>query len=296
MDPFLFSYADPSLPPLKRGIIRAIERATGQPRLRRIYLDWRAAAPPGSMVFGEALRRLDVTVDIDAARLDRVPADGPLVVVANHPYGVLDGLILSHLMERTGRDFRVLTNSVLLRVPELAPRLLPVDFSETDEALATNLATRAAARRHLGEGGAVVVFPAGAVSTAPDRLGRRPAIDAPWQPFTAQLIQRSRASVLPVWFGGQNGRLFQIASHLALSLRLSLLFKEVRDRIGTRVPVEVGEPIEYGEIAGIGDRRALMDELRRRTYALATDRAAGETPVRFGGGRAVRAPGAPRVA
>ena len=78
----------------------------------------------------------------------------------------------------------------------------------------------------------MVVFPAGGVSTAPDRLGLHPAVDARWQPFVGQLIQRSKATVVPIWFGGQNGRLFQIASHVSQTLRISLIFHEVKTRIG----------------------------------------------------------------
>ena len=128
--------------------------------------------------------------------------------------------------------------------------------------------TRAAARAHLDKGGAVVVFPAGGVSTAPDRLGRKPATDAPRQPFTAQLIQRSRATVVPLFFGGQNSRLFQIASHISATLRLSLIFHELRKRIGTILPVAVGAPIHFNEIAHLKDRQALVDELRLRTHGL----------------------------
>ena len=115
----------------------------------------------------------------------------------------------------------------------------------------------------------MVIFPAGGVSTAPDRLGRRPAIDAPWQPFAAQLIQRAKAVVIPIWFGGQNSRLFQIASHVSQTLRLSLLFHEVRRHMGATLTVGIGAPIAFEELAAIRDRQALADALRARTYALA---------------------------
>jgi putative hemolysin len=114
-----------------------------------------------------------------------------------------------------------------------------------------------------------VVFPAGGVSTAPDKLGRRPAVDSPWRPFVSQLIQRAKATVTPIYFGGQNSRLFQIASHVSLTLRLSLIFHEVKTRIGTALPVAIGAPIAFAEIAHIRDRQALADELMARTYALA---------------------------
>ena len=115
----------------------------------------------------------------------------------------------------------------------------------------------------------MVVFPAGAISTTPDALGLKPAVDGRWQPFVAQLIQRSKATVVPIWFGGQNGRLFQIASHMSATLRLSLIFHEVRTRIGTSLPVAIGAPIPFASIASIGDRQALADKLRSRVYALA---------------------------
>src|SRR5439155_10270705 len=132
----------------------------------------------------------------------------------------------------------------------------------------TNLASRAAARSHLAKGGAVVVFPAGAISTTPDKLGLRPAVDGRWQPFVSQLIQRSKATVVPIWFGGQNSRLFQIASHLSYTLRISLIFHEVRSRIGTCLPVVIGSPIAFETLARLKDRQALADDLRARTYTL----------------------------
>ncbi len=264
----LFSYSDESQSPLKRGAIRLIERATGQPELERLYFENQRNPVPGETFFQAAIRRLDLNVVFDELRLAAIPKTGPLVVVANHPYGVLDGLVLCWLVEKVRRDFLVLTNSVLLRAPEARPYLLAVDFAETREAFETNIGSRQAARRHLTHGGCLVVFPAGAVSTAPDRWGRRPALDAPWHPFAAQLIQRAKAPVVPFYFAGQNSRLFQIASHISATLRLSLIFKEVRDRMHTRLPVAVGDIIPFSALEGFGDRRSLVEELRRRTYAL----------------------------
>jgi putative hemolysin len=264
-----FTYADPSHSRVKRKLIRIVERVTGQPRLKALYLDNHRNPRPAESFWQAAIRQLALDVRYDAAALARIPRSGPVVIVANHPYGVLDGLTISWLVEQARKDFIVLTNAVLLRVPETQGFLLPVDFAGTPEAMQTNLASRAAARTHLDKGGCVVVFPAGGVSTAPDRLGRKPATDAPWQPFTAQLIQRAKATVIPIYFGGQNSRLFQIASHISQTLRLSLIFHEVHKRIGTALPVAIGAPIAFGEIAHLKDRQAMVDELRARTYALA---------------------------
>ena len=224
----------------------------------------------GETFFEAAVRSLELDVRYDARALAAAPRTGPVVFVANHPYGVLDGIVTAWLVSKARPDFVVLTHIVLGRAPEAAGFILPVDFSGTAEAERTNLASRAAARAQLAKGGAVVVFPAGAISTAPDALGLKPAVDGRWQSFVSQLVQRSKATVIPIWFGGQNSRLFQIASHVSATLRLSLIFHEVKARIGATLPVVIGAPIPYASIAAIRDRQALADELRARVYALAS--------------------------
>lgn len=265
-----FSYADDTMPLLQRGLVRTIEIMTGQPRLARLYRDFQAHGSSEDFWAG-AVRRLGLDIRFDEGRLEQLPCQGAAVVVANHPYGVLDGIVLGWLANRVRSDFRILTNAVLYRAPEVRPWLLPIDFSGTDEALRTNLASRRAAHDHLSRGGLVLVFPAGGVSTSPDRWGRLSATDAPWQPFVAQMIQRHQVPVLPVYFHGQNSRLFQMASHISQTLRLSLLFKEVRDRIDTPVDVTVGNLIPFSDIAEISSRAELSGLLQRRTYGLADE-------------------------
>jgi putative hemolysin len=264
-----FTYADPAMSRPKRALIRAIELVTGQPRLKRLYLENQRNPIDGESFFAASVRQLELDVQFDPAQLAKIPRTGPCVIVANHPYGVLDGVVIAWMIGLVRRDFVILTNAVLLHAPETKEYLLPVDFAETEEAIKTNLKTRAEARKKLDSGGCVIVFPAGGVSTSPDKLGRHPAMDAPWQPFTVQLIQRSKAIVVPVFFGGQNSRLFQMASHLNQTLRLSLIFKEVHDRIGTALPVAIGDPFDGSVYAAASDRKAAATDLMRRTYALA---------------------------
>ncbi len=291
MDDYLFSYAAPTDPPVKRQLIRWVEKATGQPALKRLYLANRRNPRSSESFWAAAVRSLALDVHYDEQALARLPRAGPLVIVANHPYGVLDGLVISWLAQKTRQDFRVLTHAVLMRAEEIRDFILPIDFSGSPESLETNLKSRAAARATLEKGGAVIVFPAGAVSTAPDRLGRRPAVDARWQPFVAQLIQRSKATVAPVWFDGQNSRLFQIASHISETLRISLIFREVKTRIGATLRVEIGAPIPFEEIAHIKDRQEMADILMARTYALASRPPAsgGAVKTGFGGKFRLRA-------
>ncbi len=263
-----FTYADPYDLPIRRAVIRGIEAVTGKPRLWRLYREYcRESGEPGAAFWETALCKLELTVDYDREQWAKIPRQGPLVVVANHPYGVLDGLILSSLISRMRNDYRVLTNSVLCKVDAVQDHVLPIDFSRSPEALRTNLATRKAARALLVEGGCIAVFPAGGVSAIPRFTAQR-AEDRAWQPFIGRLIRDSGATVLPVFFDGQNSRLFQFFSLVSPTLRTALFFKEVADKIGGCVRVEIGDPIPFDQLSRIGDRTALCEELRRLTYAV----------------------------
>lgn len=264
------SYATYFHDPLKRTLVRAVERATGQPKLARLYERYRSGELGETGFFEAAIRLLELTVLFDAARLADIPAEGPLVIVANHPFGVLDGLVISWLVGQRRTDFRVLTNSVLDAVPEAKPFLLPVDFGGTREAAAANITMRKTALSHVKAGGCVIVFPAGGVSTTPGPFDPL-AVDDDWKPFTAKLITHGRAAVTPVFFEGQNSRLFQIASHLSLELRLALVFREVRRRMGKTLTVGIGETLSPAMLEAAGKRRDLMAFLRERTYGLAPE-------------------------
>jgi putative hemolysin len=165
-----------------------------------MYVENQRLPRAGETFWQAAVRSLELDVRYDAHALAAVPKTGPVVFVANHPYGVLDGAVMSWLVNKVRPDFVVLTHIVLTRAPEVAPFILPIDFSGAEGAEQTNLASRAAAHAHLAKGGAVIGFPAGAISTTPDKLGSKPAVDGRWQPFASQLIQRWKATVLPIWF------------------------------------------------------------------------------------------------
>ncbi len=250
---------------LARLAIRAIEIVTGQLRLKRLY-DLYQAEMAGSTDFWEAaMRLLQLELQYDAAKLKQIPASGPLVIIANHPFGLVDGLLIGHLANRVRSDFKVLTNARLYP-PDAAIQnfILPIDFDPGPEAQATTLKTRAIAREHLGKGGCLIVFPAGGVATTPTPFARQ-AVDLDWKPFTARLIHMARADVVPMFFHGQNSRLFQIASHISMTARLALLLHEVANKIGGAFRVTIGEVIPYGEIGSLRDPLELSRHLRQRT-------------------------------
>jgi len=269
-EPVHFSYSRPEHTVFRRVLIRSSEILSGQPRLKRLYYEFRSNPRESESFFEAAVRLLELEVAITPAKLDLIPAQGPVVFVANHPFGVLDGIILCWLAAARRPDLRVLVHSLLCQPAELREAFLPIDFGPTPEARATTLKARANALQWLREGHAVGLFPGGSVATSPRPFGGR-AVDPAWHPFTGKLIMNSRATVIPVYFAGQNSRLFQIASHLNYTARLSLLFRETARRIGTRVDVAIGAPIPYEELAAFDDRRDLLLELRKRTLSLAAN-------------------------
>ncbi len=262
------SYANERDPKLKRWFIRSIEGLSGRDRFTRIYEIWRNdIVGKTDRVFGKMLDLIDVDLKVDGTWPPENIPDGPIVIVANHPFGIGDGIAVLALAEQLGRPFRVLINNELLKVPEMAPYSLPVSFEETKEALAINMQTRHEALRLLKEGVTVVIFPAGGVATAKKGFGR--AEDLPWKMFPAKLIQAARANVVPVFFEGQNGRLFHLASKISLTLRVSLLIREFRRLSGSTISARVGVMIPWEELSTHADRKDLLARLFGAVFSMA---------------------------
>ena len=259
------SYATDDDPYVRRLFIRTIERCSGQPRLKRLYDAYRAEGGTGAF-WHDALNRLDITLNYRPETLEKMPGTGPLIVVANHPFGVLDGLVACHLVSMRRPDVKLMAHATFERAPELRPFLLPIHFDGASTALRENVAARQAALGHLSDGGAIVIFPAGRVSTAPSVFGS--ATDAPWKLFVAAMVQRSDATILPLFFHGQNSWLFHLASRLGEAWREALLLRELARRIGKEVSVNIGDPVASRALPDLDDRHALLEDLRRRVYAL----------------------------
>lgn len=251
-----------------RALIRVVENATGRLSLIRRAEGYEREVERGRSFWDVIVERYGLSLDIIGGSLANIPANGPLIVIANHPYGILDGLMMGHVLDKVRGDFRILANSVFRKAEALDRVILPISFAETKEAVRLNLETRAEALRYLAAGGAIGVFPGGTVSTALRPFGQ--PLDPGWRNFTAKMIARSDATVVPIFFDGHNSRLFQLASHVHQTLRLALLIKEFRARVDEPVRVVVGEPIPAARLRALrSDPRGMMDFLRAATYDLA---------------------------
>lgn len=247
-------------------MIRLMENATGRLALIRRARGYDQDLARGEDFWRIMVDRYGLSLDVVGGSLEDIPARGPLVLVANHPFGILDGLVMGYLLSAIRGDFRILAHRVFRRAAELDRVILPVNFDVTPEALQENLAVRHAAMDYLRQGGAIGIFPGGTVSTAPSPFGR--PMDPIWRNFTAKLVARSDAVVVPVFFDGANSRLFQLASHLHYVFRMGLLMREFRQRLDRPVRLVVGRPIPAATLRALADGKAVMDFLRKATYDL----------------------------
>ena len=281
------SYATTFDDPWRAGAIRGIEWATGKARLLRLVRRFEAEGIPHGHAFWErALDVMGIDVLTPAREVERIPATGPVVVVANHPHGLVDGMVMAELVGRVRTDYRVLTRSLLTGIDQVSRFLIPVPFPHEADALQTSLAMRRAAMEHLEAGGCVALFPSGAVASSDTLWG--PAVEREWSPFTAKLIARSGATVVPMRFTGANGRAYQIAGRLSATLRQGLLIREVARAAGRPQRPVVGHAIAPEILAPrAANPRAMMAWLRETTLALGRA-PRPETPQRVGTGASPR--------
>jgi len=250
-----------------RAFIRLIENTTGRLRLIKRADGYAREVAQGRDFWAVMVERYGLTLDVVAGSLANIPRDGPVILIANHPYGILDGLMMGHILSEVRGDFRILAHQIFRKAEDLNRIILPISFDETKDAVQQNIETRKNALDYLGRGGAIGVFPGGTVSTAAKPYSH--PMDPRWRGFTARMVAKSRATVVPVFFDGHTSRMFQVASHLHFTLRMGLLIKEFRKRVDTPVRVVVGNPIGRDILDPMaGDSNAMMDFLRKATYEL----------------------------
>ncbi|NNE52374.1 MAG: acyltransferase [Sulfitobacter sp.] len=263
------SYASTFEDPWKARMISVIELFTGKLTILRMVRKFeRRGAPGGQAFWRAALDTMGIDLLTPQEQIERIPKEGPVVVVANHPHGMVDGMIFADLIGRVRPDYRILTRSLLTSIDEVAGSfMIPVPFPHDPDALAKGVEMRAKAMAHLKEGGVVAIFPSGVVASSDTWWG--PAVEREWNVFTAKMIRRSGATVVPMRFPGQNSRAYQIANRVSPMLRQGLLLHEIVKSCNKPQAPVVGHPIPQSEIdARADDPRGFMAWMRAHTMAL----------------------------
>ncbi len=237
-------------------------------RVRELYR--RVRQSPEGFGLEKLLAEMRVDLRVDAADTARIPTTGPVVVVANHPFGMLDGAVLAVLLTRVRPDVKVMTNYLLRDVPELARHCIFVNPFETGAARGSEDVNRRAVREALAwlrGGGMLAVFPAGEVSHW--QFPQAEIADPAWNDTAARLIRRTGAAALPVYFCGRNSVSFHLFGMIHPRLRTAFLLQEFLHQEGRTVEVRVGSEIPGESVSSIADDREAIEYLRWRTYLLA---------------------------
>ncbi len=255
--------------PVKRHIIRAIEWCTGKLQIIRMIRKFeRKGKYEGQAFWRGCLDVMEIDLLTPDAELENIPETGPVVLVANHPHGLVDGMILAELIGRRRTDYRILTRSILTGIDkDAADFMIPVPFPHEPDAQKKMVEMRRNTMDHLKKGGLVALFPSGVVASSETMFG--PAVEAEWNVFTAKMIRTSGAKIVPCFFPGENSRRYQIANQISATLRQSLLLHEIVHACKKPQKPVVGPVVPDADIkARISEPRAFMAWLRSRTLAL----------------------------
>jgi putative hemolysin len=267
------SYATTFSDPKKILAIRSIEWMTGKITLLRLIRKFeRAGVQEGLLFFSQALRFMGIDLLTPDEQIDNIPSTGPLIVVANHPHGMVDGMVMAELVGRKRSDFLILTRSLISGIKEIGQFMLPVPFPHEEDSFNESLLMRKKAMEHLKSGGVIILFPAGEVASSKTWFG--PAVESQWNPFTAKMIQRSGATVLPIYFPGQNSRFYLLANLVSATMRQGLLLHEVVHSLNKPQSPVISKPLALEDMKDhFSNTGAFMAWLREYTLALKDKRA-----------------------
>ena len=251
----------------------SFERLTALSGINDIYRRASREGDSSREFLAEVIRDLRMSCDVTAEDLERIPKKGPVVVVANHPFGAVDGIVLAELLARVRPDVKVMGNYLLGRIPQLKDLFIFVDPFGGEGAARSNVGAMRQAVKWLESGGLLMVFPAGEVSSLDWK--KREVTDKAWMPMVGRMVRRTGAAVVPVFFNGRNGLMFQLAGMVHAKLRTALLPRQVLNKRDGRIDLRIGSVIPARQLKRIEGDVELTEYLRRRTYVL-KHRGAGE--------------------
>lgn len=257
----------------QRLVIKTIERITGKKKLEELYSQYQKLDNEPRMFWSDILSIMNINPKNKSKNKISIPSKGSLIVIANHPFGIIDGLILCSIVSKVRGDFKIMTHETLKFLPQLEDYILPVDFSGKEKlTVKFNLKTALKAKDHLENGGVLILFPAGSVSIA--KSLKSEAEDEEWKTFPAKLAHQTKADILPIYFDGKNGLLFHLfaSKFKSSTLKYSSYIHETRKKIGKDISIYAGKIISYKSISHLKSKSELTNHLKKITYDLRNEK------------------------
>ena len=264
----VFTFATAEVSAFGQFFIKVTELFTGKLKLKKLYDEYLSEDRPPQFFWDDAVEKLKLTLITNFQDGSYIPKKGKVIVIANHAFGVADGVSICSMISKVRQDYKMVTHKVLRQADAVKDKILPIDFNGTKEALLTNINTRKEAEKFLNNDGVIVLFPSGRIATKQKLDKFTKADDGEWKQWVSKLILKTKSPVLPIYFDGQNSQLYHIANKIGQTFRYSLCMYELKRKIGDDIYMYFGSLIPYENLAKIGDIKEITKYLRSVTYSL----------------------------
>lgn len=263
-----------------KGVIKSIEKLLAIDGINAIYRSTTTGIDAREFC-RQSLNALDVDYAVSEQEISDIPQKGPLVMVANHPFGGLEGIILGEILLHVRPDVRILGNYLLKQIPELAPIIIPVDPFNPKKAAVSNARALKKAMDWVADGGALLAFPSGEVSHFHARTAK--ITDPPWSPHIAKIAMKTKAKVLPVHIHGRNTIFFNMMGLIHPRFRTMLLPRQIINKKGSTIQLTMGKPIPWRKLTDLASPKEMVEFLRLSTYLIKhrNDKKSKWSPIKF---------------
>ena len=262
-----FTFASSEVNFLSQQFIKLIELLTGKIKLKKLYDQYLLENNPPEQFWNDAIKKLQLNLKTSFQDGSYIPKKGRLIIVANHAFGVADGLSLCSTVSNIRQDYKIITHKVLRQAEAVKEKIIPIDFSPNRKAILSNIEARKQAEKVLQNNGVLVIFPSGQIATKQNLKFKTKADDGEWKQFVSKLIIKTKSPVLPTYFEGQNSQLYHIANKMGQTFRYSLLMYELTRKIGDTINLHFGEIIPFRDLEKV-DNLIEITKLIRKEKAL----------------------------
>jgi len=263
-----FTFATSEVNVLSQQFIKIIELLTGKLKLKKMYDEYVLEDNPPENFWIDAVKKLNFKLQTNYQDGSFIPTKGRLIIVANHAFGVADGVSLCSVVSNIRQDYKIITHKVLRQANAVKDKIIPIDFSPNKEAILANIASRKEAEKVLKEDGVIILFPSGQIATKENLKFNTKAHDGEWKQFVSKLIIKTKSPALPSYFEGENSQLYHFANKMGQTFRYSLLMHELIRKIGDTIYLHFGEVIPFSDFENIGNLIEITQFLRKKTYSL----------------------------
>ena len=263
-----FTFASSEVNFLSQQFIKLIELLTGKIKLKKLYDQYLLENNPPEQFWNDAIRKLKLDLKTTYKDGGSIPKKGRLIIVANHAFGVADGVSLCSIVSNVRQDYKIITHKVLRQADAVKEKIIPIDFSLNRQAVLANIEARKQAEQVLLNNGVIVIFPSGQIATKENLKFTTKAHDGEWKQFVSKLIVKTKSPVLPTYFEGQNSQFYHIANKMGQTFRYSLLMFELTRKIGDTINLHFGRIIPFTDFEKADSLIEITKIIRHQTYSL----------------------------